>query len=137
MSYILYKFNFFIPLSLPPLPMNSLVKTVTWIFGIVLLLVGILGFITGSPLLGLFEVDTTHNIIHILSGIVALIAVSSGESYARLYLIVFGIVYGLVTILGFVTGGSILGLFTVNANDNYLHAAIAIVCLGVGFSGKK
>lgn len=117
--------------------MNSLVKTLTWILGIVLLLVGILGFILPSPLLGLFEVDMVHNIVHILSGVIAIIAVSTSESYARLFLIVFGIVYGLVTILGFTMGGDILGLFHANTADNYLHAAIAIACLGVGFGSKK
>lgn len=116
--------------------MSSLVKTVTWLLGIVLLLVGLLGFVN-DPVLGLFEVDTVHNWVHILSGVVGLIAVSSGQSYARLYLIVFGIVYALVTVLGFVKGGDILGLFTVNQADNYLHAAIALVCLAVGFGGKK
>ncbi len=116
--------------------MSSLVKSLTWILGIVLLLVGILGFVN-SPVLGIFQVDTVHNAVHILSGLIALIAVSSGESYARLYLIVFGVIYGLVTILGFVNNGNILGLFTVNQADNYLHAAIAIVCLGVGFGSKK
>lgn len=116
--------------------MNSVTKTVTWILSIVLVLVGILGFVN-DPVLGLFEVDTVHNVIHLLSGIVGILAVSSGESYARLFLIVFGIVYALVTIIGFVNGGNILGLFQVNDADNYLHAAIAIVCLGVGFGGKK
>jgi hypothetical protein len=116
--------------------MNSLVKSLTWILGIVLLLVGILGFVN-NPILGIFEVDTIHNSIHILSGVIALIAVSSGESMARLYLIVFGIVYGLVTILGFMNGGNVLGLIMVNQADNYLHAAISIVCLGVGFGSKK
>ncbi len=116
--------------------MSSLVKSVTWILGIVLLLVGLLGFVN-NPILGLFEVDTIHNVIHLLSGIVALIAVSSSESYARLYLIVFGIVYALVTILGFMSGTDVLGLFVVNQADNYLHAAIAVVCLAVGFGGKK
>lgn len=116
--------------------MSSMVKSITWILGIVLLLVGILGFVN-NPILGIFQVDTIHNAIHILSGIVALIAVSSSESYARLYLIVFGIVYALVTILGFMSGTDVLGLFVVNQADNYLHAAIAVVCLGVGFSAKK
>ncbi len=116
--------------------MNSLTKTVTWVLSVVLILVGLLGFVQ-DPILGIFEVDNIHNIVHLLSGIVGLLAVSSGESYARLYLIIFGIVYALVTILGFVNGGSILGLFTVNDADNYLHAAIALVCLGVGFGGKK
>lgn len=116
--------------------MNSVTKTVTWVLSVVLLLVGLLGFVN-DPVLGLFQVGTVHNIVHILSGIVGILAVSSGESYARLFLIIFGIVYALVTIIGFVNGGNILGLFQVNDADNYLHAAIAIVCLGVGFGGKK
>lgn len=116
--------------------MSSLVKTITWILGIVLIAVGLLGFVN-DPILGIFEVDTIHNLVHLLSGIVAIIAVSSGESYARLYLIIFGIVYALVTVLGFVNGGNILGLFMVNEADNYLHAAIALACLAVGFGGKK
>lgn len=116
--------------------MNSLIKSVTWILGIVLLIIGIIGFVN-APVLGIFEVNTIHNIVHILSGVIAIIAVSSSESAARLYLIIFGIVYGLVTIVGFVNGGDIFGLFTANQADNYLHAAITLVCLGVGFGGKK
>lgn len=116
--------------------MNSLVKTVTWILGIVLIIVGILGFIQ-SPVLGLFQVDTVHDWVHIISGVLAILAVLSGESYARLYLIIFGIIYGLVAIIGFVNGGNILGVMTVNMNDNYLHSVIAIICLAVGFGSKK
>ncbi len=112
-----------------------MVKSLTWILGIVLLLVGIAGFFMNPVLV--FQVDTIHNVVHLLSGIIALAAASSGESSSRLYLIIFGIVYGLVTILGFVNSGSILGLFSVNQADNYLHAAIALVCLGVGFGSKK
>ena len=116
--------------------MNGLVKPLTWLLGVVLTLVGVAGFFTGDMLLW-FQVDTLHNIIHILSGVVALVAASSGEGYSRLYLIVFGIVYGLVTILGFAMGGSILGLFMVNGADNYLHAAIAVVSLVVGFGSNQ
>ncbi len=116
--------------------MNSLTKSVTWIVGVVLVLVGLAGFFVDGTLL-VFQVDTVHNIVHLLSGVVAIAAASSGESYSRMYLIIFGIVYGLVTVVGFVNGGDILGLFQVNDADNYLHAAIAVVCLGVGFGGKK
>lgn len=116
--------------------MTSLIKSVTWVLGIVLVAIGVLGFVN-DPVLGIFEVDTIHNIVHLLSGIVAIGAAVSGESYARLYLIVFGIVYGVVAVLGFTMGGDILGLFTVNAADNYLHTAIALVSLGVGFGGGK
>lgn len=117
--------------------MNNLVKQVTLLFGVVLTLVGIAGFFAGDMLL-VFEVNTMHNVIHLLSGVVALIAAGAGTSYARLYLIVFGLVYGLVTVLGFAMNGEVLGLFHANAADNYLHLAIAVVCLGVGFgAGNK
>ncbi len=117
--------------------MTSLVKQFTWILGIIFILIGIAGFFSNGMLLW-FHVDTVHNVVHLLSGIVALFAVSSGASYARLYLIIFGIVYGIVTVIGFLSAdGTILGLFGVNMADNYLHTAIALACLAVGFGGKK
>lgn len=116
--------------------MSSLTKMVTWILGIVLVLVGVAGFFVDGTLI-VFQVDTIHNIVHLLSGVVAIAAASSGESYSRMYLIVFGLVYGVVTVIGFVNGGDILGLFQANDADNYLHAAIAVVSLGVGFGSKK
>lgn len=116
--------------------MSSMTKSVTWILGIVLVLVGIAGFFVNGTLL-VFQVDTVHNIVHLLSGVVAIGAASSSESYSRMYLIVFGLVYGVVTLVGFLNGGDILGLFQVNDADNYLHAAIAVVSLGVGFGSKK
>lgn len=115
--------------------MSPLVKPVTWLLGVVLTLVGIAGFFVEGQLL-VFQVDTIHNVVHLLSGVVALWAASSGHAYARLYLIVFGLVYGVVTVLGFATG-SIVGLFPVNEADNYLHAGIAAVCLVVGLGSKK
>lgn len=113
-----------------------LVKPLTWVLGIVLLVVGVLGFVLPSPLLGLFEVDTIHNIVHILSGVVGLWAASTGYQYSRLFLMIFGLVYALVAVLGFMSG-SVLGLFVVNAFDNYLHAAIGAVCLISAFGSHK
>lgn len=115
--------------------MSNLVKPLTWLFGVVLTLVGLAGFFTGSDMLLMFQVDMMHNIVHLLSGLIALFAASKGEAYARMYLQVFGVVYGLVTILGFWRMDVIL--FPVNAADNYLHLAIAAVCLIVGFGGAK
>ena len=122
---------------LPPfLSMGTLVTPLTRILGVVLLVVGLLGFVMSSPLLGIFEVDTIHNLIHVASGIVAL-AVAGNKGYATMYLIVFGIVYGLVAVLGYMNGSSILGIFGVNGADNALHTAIAAVCLIVGFGSKS
>lgn len=111
--------------------------TKTWglIFGVVFLLIGVLGFVPGitsdGMLLGIFEVDTTHSIVHILTGIIAL-AVMNSEKSASIFFKVFGTVYGLVAIWGLVGSGSIFGLFHANLADNILHLVIAIVMLYVG-----
>jgi uncharacterized membrane protein len=90
-----------------------------------------------SLLLGIFEVNSFHNLVHILSGIAALAAVLGGAYYAKLYFIVFGIVYALVTVLGFVTGNGLLGLIPVNMADNVLHLVIAASSLYLGFMVAK
>ena len=115
--------------------MGALVSPVTRILGVVLVIVGLLGFFMSSPLLGYFEVDTLHNLIHLASGAIALV-VGGNHAMARMFLIIFGLVYGLVAIVGFVQGTTVLGLFVVNGSDNLLHAAIAVVCLWVGFGSK-
>jgi hypothetical protein len=116
--------------------MFSLTKTVTRILGLALILVGVAGFFVDDMLL-VFQVSTVFNVFHLLVGVIAIAAASSGESYSRMFLILAGIVYGIATVIGFVNGGDILGLFQVNDADNYLHAAVAVVALGVGFGGKK
>lgn len=115
--------------------MSSLVKPLTWILGIVLLLVGVLGFFM-NPLFG-FSVNALHNIVHLASGAAALITAGMGYRSARLYLIVFGLVYGVVTLAGFLGIQPIIDLLYINAADNYLHLAIAAACLIVGFGSRK
>lgn len=115
----------------------SLAKNFAMLLGAVLTIVGILGFIMPSPLLGLFEVDMVHNVVHIASGLIGLWAAMSGPNAAKMYLIVFGIVYGVVAALGFLTASPILGLLHVNGHDNWLHAVIAVACLYVGVTAKK
>lgn len=114
--------------------MSPFVKIFTKILGIVLVLVGIAGFFVDGYLL-MFEVDTMHNIVHLVTGLLAL---SSSSSYklSRTFLILFGFVYGVVAIVGFIQG-SVIGLFDVNDADNLLHTAIAAACLLIGFGSKK
>lgn len=107
-------------------------KTIMYVAGVVFIVLGLLGFVN-DPVLGIFDVDALHNIIHLASGILALIFASQGESQARMYALVLGIVYALVTILGFIVGdGKILGLVSTNGADNVLHLVLAIVFLIVG-----
>ena len=118
-----------------------MVKKLANIFGIVFLAVGILGYIPGittdSHLLGIFHVNGMHNIVHILSGIIALWAGMTSAKAAKMYFQIFGIVYALVAVLGFMVGdGLILGLIANNSADNWLHVVIALVALYAGFSMK-
>ncbi len=111
-------------------------KAAQW-FGWILLLVGVLGFIPGivtssGLLLGIFQVDALHNIIHILTGLIGIFA-AGGLKASKNYFKIFGIVYALVTILGFIGGTSVLGLIAINAADNWLHVVITLVALYFGF----
>lgn len=109
-------------------------KTILTILGIVFIAIGLLGFFN-DPLLGVFEVDTLHNIIHILSGILALGAVGMGADAMRTYSKVFGVVYGLVAVVGFLMPGDmILGLFASNLADDVLHLVLAVIFLYLGFA---
>ncbi len=116
--------------------MNAFVKPLTGLLGLVLTLIGIAGFFTNGMLI-VFQVDTVHNVVHLASGLVGLYAFNASQLYSRWFLIVFGLVYGLVTIIGFAMGGDILGLFMANMADNYLHLGIAAACLIVGFGSGK
>lgn len=114
-------------------------KAAKW-FGIIILVVGVLGFVPGittnGHVLGIFEVDTVHNIVHILTGIVAL-AMAGSYGSAKTFFKVFGVVYGLVTLLGFMGSDPVLGLIHVNGADNVLHLIITVLALYLGFSNDK
>jgi len=110
-------------------------KTIVMVLGVVFILIGLWGFFS-NPVLGTFEVDTVHNIVHLLSGVVALVMASMGEASAKTYGKVFGVIYALVTILGFVMGTEepLLGIMANNNADNYLHLVLALVLLYAGFA---
>jgi hypothetical protein len=109
------------------------------VLGIVLTLVGIMGFFVSSSmspgnLLG-FNVDVVHNIIHLLTGLAALASVYGG--WSRRFNQIFGIIYLVVALAGLVPAlyfdGRLLGLMHVNAADNVLHWVIALAAIIVGF----
>src|SRR3954465_7547888 len=113
------------------------------LFGVVLLLVGILGFIAdssfgsgknvnGSDFI-IFEVNGWHNIVHILSGPLGL-PLWRRRDTARAYALGFGAVYLVVTIWGFITGDQVLWLIPVDTADNILHLLIAAAGVAAGLT---
>ncbi len=111
------------------------------LIGAVLLVAGIIGFFYsssfGSPgevdaVIGVLDVNAWHNIVHILSGVLGLLAFRAGAQASRTYALVFGLVYIVVAIWGLILGNheSILGFLPVNTEDNILHVILGV--LGVG-----
>jgi hypothetical protein len=111
------------------------------LIGAVLLVAGIIGFFYsasfGAPgnvdaVLGILDVNAWHNLVHILSGVAGLAAFASGPRASRTYALVFGAVYLVVAIWGFIIGDheSILGFLPVNTEDNILHLLLGLLGLG-------
>jgi hypothetical protein len=117
-------------------------KKIAVIFGVVFVAVGVLGWIPaispGGKLLGLFDVNMAHNLVHVATGVLAIIAGMASESASRLFFRVFGIIYALVAALGFFYGDQpLLGIVSSNAADSVLHVVIAVVALYLGFGMKS
>ena len=107
------------------------------IFGYVFILIGILGFIPAlTPdgfLLGLFMVNGVHNVVHILSGALAVYFAKQTDKQASLFAYTFAAVYALVTLLGFTTG-TLFGLMGLNPADNWLHVVFTLVFIYIGYT---
>ncbi len=113
-------------------------KTILWVFGIVFVLVGLLGWVT-NPLVGMgafFDTNHLHDLVHLAIGVVFILVALFAEMHAGLALKVVGAVYLLIAVLGFVmvpNGGALLGLVQTNTNDHLLHVVLGVVILAAGF----
>ena len=113
------------------------------------MLVGLLGFLvepkfdvsTGGDPGGLdgenliiFEVNGWHNVVHILSGLFLL---ALRHDSARTAALSFGAIYGVVTLIGWIDGKDVLGLFPVNPADNVLHILLTVAALAAGLAPTR
>ena len=127
---------------------RSPVQVGALLVGIVFLAVGVLGFVPGittsygdmnfigegseAKLLGLFQVNVVHNIVHLLFGIVG-IALTRTWGGARTFLIGGGIVYAVLWIYGVVIDlGSEANFVSINTADNWLHLGLSAGMIGLG-----
>jgi arginine exporter protein ArgO len=119
-------------------------------FGVVFLLVGILGFIPGittnyetmsfaghdseAMLLGVFQVSVLHNIVHLLFGVAGL-AVARTAAGSRNYLIWGGVVYLVLWLYGLLIGHDTAANFVpINTADNWLHFVLGVAMVGLGLA---
>ena len=131
-----------------------MIRTFALVFGIIYLLVGILGFIPGlnqhhadlppiavdsfyGRLMGLFPVNILHNIVHILIGTWGILS-SRSVPAARLFGKGLAILYGLLAIMGLVPGlNTMFGLVPIFGHDVWLHAGSALIAAYFGWIARE
>jgi hypothetical protein len=116
--------------------------------GALFLIVGVLGFVPGvtshyselefaghesdALLLGIFRVSILHNIVHLLFGVLGVLAARTVRD-SRNFLIGGGVVYLLLTVYGVaIDHGSDVNTVPINSADNWLHLVLAIAMIGAG-----
>lgn len=116
-------------------------KTVCKILGVVFLLVGVAGFVK-SDLLGA-NLTLAHNLVHIVSGVIALYFGFAGAlSAAKAFSLVFGVVYLALGILGMALGDGphrdlLLGPLHFGQADHGIHILLGVIFLAGGLFTRK
>jgi len=126
---------------------RTLAQKLAWLFGIVFVLVGILGFIPGitedapgsfagedsdGSLLGIFQVSILHNLAHLAFG-VGIIAARK-HATALTYLLVGGIAYLGLFLLGLL---GVLDWLPADDADHWLHLALGAALLGAWLASRN
>lgn len=125
--------------------MTTTLQKIAGVFGIIFILVAVLGFIspgglvmamdpTTGMVLGVFPVNLLHNIVHLLFGIWGLIA-SRTWAGSKQFFTVGGIIYAVITVVGFLSPTG-FGIIPLGGADIGLHAVLAIAMLGIGYTAK-
>ncbi|MFL5583917.1 MAG: DUF4383 domain-containing protein [Gemmatimonadaceae bacterium] len=127
--------------------MNTTIQKLAAVFGIVFIIVAILGFMvpggmamqptdpaTAPKIFGYFPVNLLHNIVHLLFGVWGL-AASRNWGASRQFFIVVGIIYALLTVIGFLSPTG-FGFVPLAGADIGLHCVLAIVMLAIGYTAK-
>lgn len=129
-------------------------KSLALIIGVIFIAVGLLGFID-NPIIGasknaIFYTDQTHNIVHIVSGVLFVLVALAMPGAAVGFMVLFGLVYLGLGVLGMVSMskggmdtmgkedmGTLLGFLHINEKDNYLHIGLGIVILLAGIASRR
>jgi hypothetical protein len=108
-------------------------KTVCKILGVVFILVGLVGFV--SPGFLGTHLSMTHNLVHLISGAIALYFGFAGTlSAARLFCIIFGVVYGLLGIYPDRMWDALASIgLHLGTMDHIVHILLGVVFLIGGF----
>jgi hypothetical protein len=116
------------------------------VVGATLVVAGIIGFFYNAEftsdkdvrdaVFGVLDVNGWHNVVHILTGVLGLLAFGAGAYAARSYALALGVVYLAVAAWGFIIGDgdSILSIIPVNTEDNILHLLLGLGGVGAALA---
>jgi hypothetical protein len=111
------------------------------IAGVVLVLVGLLGFLN-TPIVGengFFATDALHNIVHTVTGLYGLYVAFGLRGSAQVQgMLIFAILYLVILVVVFLSP-TLFGLFSVPANAplHVVHAALAVAGFATYFLGRQ
>ena len=115
-------------------------KTTTF-GGALLIVVGLLGFI--APGFMGMHLGALHNVMLLLSGALAIyFGLNATQAAARTFCIVFGAMFGVLGLVGFVSGGQnytftiIPGALVLGTMDHLVHLIFGAVFLSVGWGWR-
>ena len=125
--------------------MNTTLQKLAGVFGVIFVLIAVLGFIapgglvmamdpTTGMVLGVFPVNLLHNIIHLAFGVWGLVA-SRSWSGSKSFFTIGGIIYVVLTCVGFLSPMG-FGLVPLGGADIWLHGVLAIAMLAIGLTAK-
>jgi len=116
-------------------------RTLAIVFGVVFVLVALLGFmnsgIAGET--GLFMTNTLHDLVHLLFGVILLVVAFTAPARSATWLTILGVVYLVLAVLGFLLvgdSGELLGLVLMNQADHWLHVVLGVVLILAGRAGN-
>jgi len=125
------------------------IQKAAMLFGIVFLVVTVLGFIpgittdydrlttfddVGAKIFGIFGVNVLENVVHLLFGVAGLVAAATWAA-SRTYFVAGGIIYLVVWLYGLLIDlSSSANIIGVNEAGNWLHFALGAVFLIVAFA---
>ncbi len=122
--------------------MAYMAKTLSFISGVILVLLGLLGFIS-NPLVGanaLFVADGAHNLIRIILGVILLAVALWASESSVLWLKLIGVITFLLGLIGILTvpaiGGTLLGIAGTNGASNWLNLIVGALIFTAGKYGK-
>lgn len=123
------------------------IRRAALLFGIVFIFAGLSGFVASPPppdappltvehghgmALGLLPVNTIHNIVHLLFGVLGVLAWRSAGT-ARGYFRVVAIAYTVLAALGLIAATkTTFGFVPIWGNDVYFHALLALAAFYFG-----